>query len=112
MFGPPIWPMRAPNGVLREQEYQVVMDTKRSLEERQAAFFTRTEWLRAVREKDPAKTGENAVALWPGLGFILPKKGPGDGGFPDTIFVESGIGFDEPKEYARDVSIWIQQYVS
>jgi hypothetical protein len=112
MFGPSIWPMRAPNGVLREAEYKVVMDTKRSLEERQTAFFTRAQWLRAVREIDGVKTGENAINKWGALGFILPRKGPGDGGFPDTIFVESGIGFDEPDDPERDVSIWIRQHTS
>ena len=109
MFGPSIWPMRAPNGVLRDAEYQTVMDTSRSMEERQRAFFTRAQWLRAVRVPDSAMSGVNAVTLWSGLGFILPQEGPGDDAFPETIFVESDIGFDEPETVFRDVSIWYKQ---
>ena len=113
MFGPAIWPMRAPNGILRESDYNVVMDKNRSLEERHAAFATRAEWLRVVREHDSVKTGDNAVNLWPKLGFILPREGPGgDEGFPDTIYVETGADFDEPEDSVRDVSIWIQQHTS
>lgn len=112
MYGPSIWPMRAPNGVLREEDYRIVMDTSRPMEERQRAFFRRSEWLRAVRVPDPATAGANAVAQWAGLGFILPKPGPGDGGFPEIIYVESDIGFEEPDTSYRDVSIWIEQHLS
>jgi hypothetical protein len=114
MFGPSIWPMRAMNGVLRESDYKIVMDTLRPLEDRLEAFFRRTQWLRVVRVPGHAETGANAVTLWPRLGFILPREGPGDAAFPETIFVETGIGFDEPEptEVVRDVSIWIQQHLS
>ena len=65
-----------------------------------------------MRVPDPATTGENAVAHWAGLGFVLPMPGPGDGGFPDVIYVESDIGFKEPETSDRDVSIWIEQHLS
>lgn len=113
MFGPSIWPMRAPNGILRESDYDIVMDKSRPLEERHAAFATRAQWLRVVREQDSVKTGDNAVNLWPKLGFILPRPGPGDDdGFPETLYVETGAEFGEPEDPVRDVSIWIQQHTS
>ena len=91
-----------------------MMNTSLPLDERLDAFYRRTQWLRAVREQGAKKSGENAIEFWPDLGFILPMDGPGDGDFPDTIYVESGAGFPEPPddEIARDVSIWVQQHLS
>ena len=45
---PSFWPARIPNGVLREVDYRIVLDTARGLDERRAAFARRHDWERFV----------------------------------------------------------------
>src|SRR5258708_40236518 len=45
------WPARVPNQVLTEENYKIVVDEKRPLGERLAAFAKRASWLRPLGSK-------------------------------------------------------------
>ena len=74
---PTFWPARIPNHVLREQEYAVVMDDDRDLEERRAAFETRHDWERFVATGERQTTLDNMVHDWWKLGMVQARRGPG-----------------------------------
>lgn len=87
---PTFWPARAPNAVLAEADYQIVIDSTQPLAVRQAAFRRRVDWLRLL--------GQNAVYLeqvnkmvevFGQLGVVEPRPGPAnDPEFPATMQVE------------------------
>ena len=51
---PTFWPARVPNQVLTKSNYDILMNSSASKEERIAAFHDRANWLRQLPSKDPA----------------------------------------------------------
>ncbi|MEU1287671.1 LodA/GoxA family CTQ-dependent oxidase [Kitasatospora sp. NPDC005856] len=88
---PSFWPARVPNHVLTEEDYRIVADESRPLEERTEAFERRAVWLRGLR-------GQNAEQLnqmiddWYRLGIVEVRPGAKD--FPERIQVESTPSID------------------
>ena len=101
---PGFWPARIPNSVLAEDDYLVVMDTTRSLDDRRAAFRTRHEWERFIASPDRLTTLSMMVDEWFKLGVVRKAPGPGDRAFPGTMLVESRVGF--PAASAQDSPAW------
>jgi hypothetical protein len=93
---PTFWPARIPNHVLREADYQKVMDTSLPIEERQAAFNARADWERFVLSPVHEETLANMMAGWWKLGLVRDRAGPDDGMFPEVMKVESDLGFPDP----------------
>ncbi len=51
---PTFWPARVPNQVLTKIDYDTVMDTSKTMDERIAAFHNRPSWLRQLPSANPA----------------------------------------------------------
>lgn len=87
---PTFWPARVPNQVLSEKDYQIVMDTSRTLEERQQAFGRRRIWYRFLGPgQDYWGQINHMVQIYGEMGVLQPRRGPTDvEGFPDLFFVE------------------------
>jgi hypothetical protein len=88
-YVPTFWPARVPNQVLTEENYRVVMDRGKPMEERRAAFANRSAWI------DPLGTGtytdviNNMIRGFGDLGVVQAQKGPDDTvEFPRVIEVE------------------------
>ncbi|MET0919849.1 MAG: LodA/GoxA family CTQ-dependent oxidase, partial [Acidimicrobiia bacterium] len=90
---PTFWPARIPNHVLSAADYEVVIDTKRSMADRLAAFRARHDWERFVAGSTRRTTLDNMVRGWWKLGLVESRRGPDDGGFPSEMKVESNVGF-------------------
>ena len=97
---PTFWPARIPNQVLSEADYDIVMDPRRSIPERRAAFERRRGWERFIAAPTYQPTINAMVTDWYKLGVVTDMAGPADGFFPSTIKVETGVGF--PEEPAFD----------
>jgi len=96
---PTFWPARIPNQVLAEADYDIVMDSSRSLAERRAAFARRRGWERYVAGPT-SQVGINAmIDDWYKLGVVTEMPGPRDGFFPTTMKVETGVGFDREPDF-------------
>ena len=94
---PTFWPARIPNQVLAEQDYEIVMDSARSLADRRAAFQRRRGWERFIAGPTSQVSINAMITEWYKLGVIAEMPGPRDGAFPTTMKVESGVGFaNEP----------------
>jgi hypothetical protein len=99
---PAYWPARVPNEVLTEADYRTVMDRSKPLAERQHAFGNRRTWIRAVADIPvPTEQFTKFIAEWPRFGVVVEKPGPGDGGFPRTMKVETGVTYKEPAPRAE-----------
>jgi len=96
---PTFWPARIPNQVLAEADYDVVMDTSRSLAERRAAFERRRGWERFVAGPTSQTAITAMVDGWYKLGVVAEMPGPADGFFPATMKVESGVGFEQEPDF-------------
>lgn len=95
---PTFWPARIPNHVLRQADYEIVMDTSRTMDERREAFERRYDWERFVTAPDRQDILDNMVARWSDLGIVTEQPGPDDGAFPRVMKVETHVGFaDEPE---------------
>ena len=92
---PTFWPARIPNQVLARVDYDVVMDTSRSLAERQDAFERRRGWERFIAGPTSQVSINAMITDWSKLGVITQQPGPRDGFFPRTMKVETGVGFAE-----------------
>jgi hypothetical protein len=91
-YVPTFWPARVPNQVLTEDDYDIVVDTTRSREERIAAFNRRPHWIRALKGPAPQVMLE-MVAHFSAMGIVEARLGvPSDPDFPETIYVESLTG--------------------
>jgi hypothetical protein len=106
---PTFWPARIPNHVLTEADYAIVMDRRRPLADRQAAFRRRHDWERFIALPSRPQTLSLMIDDWPKLGLVEDRPGPGDRHFPPRLKVESQVGFDhEPaQEYGPD--LWVSQ---
>jgi hypothetical protein len=88
-YVPTFWPARAPNQVLTRQDYDIVMDVKRPLVERQAAFARRADWDAPLDLKASYVTQiNNMIAHFDHLGVVESQPGPSDGSFPAVMEVE------------------------
>ena len=79
---PTFWPARIPNHVLRQVDYETVVDTKRPLAERKAAFGARYDWERFVAGPSRTTTLANMMAGWWKLGLVEQRPGPATGSSP------------------------------
>jgi len=98
-FLPTFWPARVPNHVLTEENYEIVMNRqgKYSKEERLAAFNNRAVWLRGLPGEYMDQICE-MVTMFGKLGIVERREGPGDDpDFPDIIYVEVDVGYEEPE---------------
>jgi hypothetical protein len=87
---PAFWPARVPNHVLTAADYEVVMDAKRPMEERVAAFTRRRKWSRRLDERGDYEAQINAmVRLFGEMGVVESRPGPGLEEFPNEMYVES-----------------------
>jgi hypothetical protein len=90
---PTFWPARVPNQVLTAEDYAKVMDTSLPLEERQAAFSRRAEWVRPLGDFNsppPAVQMMTMVHDFGGMGVVEVRPGiPGDPHFPPVMMVEN-----------------------
>jgi hypothetical protein len=94
---PTFWPARVPNEVLAQSDYDVVMDTSRSMAVRQAAFARRRTWIRPLATIPVVTQRLTEFAqTWPTLGVVTEKPGPADGAFPRKLKVETDVGYTEP----------------
>ncbi len=104
---PSFWSARIPNSVLTAEDYAIVVDTDRSLDERRAAFGRRANWERYITTKDNGTVLSLMVQEWFKLGVVREREGPRDGKFPARMAVESRVGFigeapDTPNWYGRE----------
>lgn len=90
-FLPTFWPARVPNEVLTWESYQTVLNTGLDPSERQDAFRSRANWLRRLSPSFTQSLND-FNAEWHELGLVTRQPGPGDGEFPDEIFVEGPEG--------------------
>ncbi|WP_299143057.1 LodA/GoxA family CTQ-dependent oxidase [uncultured Tateyamaria sp.] len=88
---PTFWPGRVPNHVLTEEDYQIVIDPSKPLEDRVAAFNRRASWYRFIDEADGiAKRMERMIAIFGQQGIVEPREGVRDvPDFPDVLYVET-----------------------
>lgn len=88
-YVPSFWPARVPNQVLTKENYDIVMDTERSLGERMAAFAQRAAWINPLGDTSYTEQINNMIAHYDHLGVVEPRIGPPDREhFPDIIEVE------------------------
>ena len=92
---PTFWPARIPNQVLAQEDYDVVMDSSRSLADRRAAFQRRRGWERFVAGPTSQTSINAMITDWYKLGVVAELPGPRDGAFPLRMKVETGVGFAE-----------------
>lgn len=105
-YVPTFWPVRVPNDVLTEADYEVIMNAGTSLEEKNAAYSNRVKWLRGIVYQygyppvkvSPYTKGINDfISQWPDVGILIQKPGNGDANFPDKLWVENGRTIREPE---------------
>ena len=94
------WPALLPIDVLAEQDYQQLMDTNLSTEQRAKFFHTRRSWSRDVAGIGYHANASywdgitNMITLWERMGFVVKREAPKDAdapaGLPEDIFVEVG----------------------
>jgi hypothetical protein len=102
---PSFWPARVPNDVLRQVEYDVLMDGKRDAKERMAAFYRREDWYR-VFDGSGASDIVQMIGDFDKLGIIEERKGPGDlPVVPTTVWVESTPGLPDPVPAPGEVTV-------
>ncbi|RKH66254.1 LodA/GoxA family CTQ-dependent oxidase [Corallococcus llansteffanensis] len=88
-YVPSFWPARVPNEVLTEENYRIVMDTKKPLAERRAAFANRAAWINPLGSTSYTDQINNMIQHFDHLGVVEARKGPTDtDAFPAVIEVE------------------------
>jgi hypothetical protein len=85
---PTFWPARVPNTVLDDDHYKIVMDRKRPLDERLAAFAKRMAWTRPLGSKSYFDQINNMMKRFGEMGVVEHREGPGDKEFPATMQVQ------------------------
>jgi hypothetical protein len=102
LYIPTFWPTVSPNHVLTEEDYAIVMDASKSLDERTAAFNNRPDWLRHIARPNQRETLQMMLADWFRLGIVTERPGPDGADFPPVMQVETGSAFaDLPPVYAH-----------
>ena len=93
---PTFWPARVPNTVLREIDYQTVMNATLAPEARIEAFQTRVDWFRGFVGGGNSDIAQ-MITDFGKLGIIEERDGPQDlPGVPMRIWVESPPALPEP----------------
>lgn len=87
-YVPSFWPARVPNQVLTKENYAIVMDRNKPLDERLAAFANRASWLAPLGTKSYTDQINNMIRGYGQLGVVEVMPGPGDAAFPGEIEVE------------------------
>jgi len=100
---PTFWPARIPNTVLTAEDYDIVVDSTRTLADRRAAFRRRAPWERYIATPNRLDVLSLMVQDWPRLGVVKDRPGPSDGAFPKRLKVESRLEFSGP---APDAPAW------
>lgn len=86
---PTFWPARVPNTVLTERDYEIVIDSARTREERLDAFNRRASWYR-ILGVGYLNQIENMVERFGDLGVVEFRPGvPDSADFPPEMYVES-----------------------
>lgn len=87
---PTFWPARVPNEALTETQYAIVMDPKRSLEERMTAFVMRADWNAPLNVRGGYVAQINGLVADIGqMGVVERRDGPRDTSrFPTAIEVQ------------------------
>lgn len=89
---PAFWPARVPNHVLPREHYQALLDTNLPANQRSHAFHSRSDWFRWLTGGYLQQINQ-MVTDFGKLGIVQSQPGPGDSGFPDTIYVETDVSF-------------------
>ena len=88
-YTPTFWPARVPNQVLTKENYEMVMDEKRPLSERRAAFANRAAWINPLGTTSYTDQINNMIAHFDHLGVVEQRDGPKDSDvFPRWLEVE------------------------
>jgi len=88
-YVPSFWPARVPNQVLTRQNYDIVMDTKKPLGERLAAFANRAAWTAPLGSTSYTDQINNMIHHFDHLGVVETHDGPSDQeNFPTKMEVE------------------------
>jgi hypothetical protein len=86
---PTFWAARVPNQVLTRENYKIVMDAKRPLAERLAAFANRASWIEPLGSTSYTHQINNMIQHFDHLGVVESHQGPTDNNhFPRIIEVE------------------------
>ena len=89
---PTFWAPRAPNEVLTDDDYQIIMDNKTPLPDRVSAFNRRRDWTRNLFTSSTPWIDQltNMVNFFGSMGVLEKRPGiAGDPDFPDEMYVES-----------------------
>lgn len=104
VFLPTFWPVRVPNNVLTQEQYDIVKNVKKPLKERRAAFAfdNRQYWLRGLPPRENYKAVINEfVTKWNEVGIVTKQPGtPQEDGsqvFPPVMHVELGMNLKKAK---------------
>lgn len=106
LYIPTFWPTAAPNHVLTQEDYDVVMDATKSDKERAAAFNNRPDWLRHIARPNQREALQLMLADWFRLGIVTVRPGPGTPSFPPVLQVETGLAFQDPPLTFAHPSQW------
>ncbi|MET3134538.1 hypothetical protein AAKU55_004838 [Oxalobacteraceae bacterium GrIS 1.11] len=88
-YVPTFWPARVPNEVLTEKNYKIVMDYRKPLGERLAAFADRASWIAPLGNTSYSDQINNMIHHFDKLGVVESHPGPSDREhFPAVIEVE------------------------
>lgn len=101
-YAPAFWPARVPNQVLTENNYKIVMDTSRPLDERRKAFASREVWYEPLGSESYTQQINNMVHHFDFLSVVEVRRGPDDGQFPAEIEVADYSRAVTPGEEALD----------
>lgn len=94
---PTFWPARVPNQVLTRDNYDIVMNPQRPLDERLKAFADRAAWTRPIDRDTYTETINAMIDHFDWCGVVEPLPGPADREhFPAEIEVEEGVRMAPP----------------
>jgi hypothetical protein len=114
VFLPTFWPVRVPNSVFTEKQYETVMDVKKSYSERYDAFQfdNREYWLRFLAPREDYKSVINEfVKEWNGVGVVTQMPGTTDAkdpynkDFPPVMHVERGVTIEKKRKQKTAVAM-------
>lgn len=90
-YMPTFWPARVPNQVLTLADYDILMDKKKPMDVRVAAFYNRPSWLRQLPSSEPAPVQMMYMIQHFGeMGILEAKPRPDDMDWlPEPLYVEN-----------------------
>ncbi|MFM0351108.1 LodA/GoxA family CTQ-dependent oxidase [Paraburkholderia sp. RL17-347-BIC-D] len=99
---PTFWPARVPNDVLTEADFQTLMNSDKTFEERCMAFLQRKDWFRSFNGHDEI---EMMILNFHKLGIIEERLGPTDlPVIPRKVWVESKPALPAPMTAASELA--------